>query len=98
MGQTLRLRVVAGGRIKAIHHDALEWQRLGRVSIELGSHVEPNSAGEWTADLSPVGGPVLGPFAKRGAALAAEVAWLEQHWLPVNSTLTEQGAEHGSDV
>jgi len=98
VGETIRLRVSGGGWIKAVHHDALAWQRLGGVSIERGSHVEPNSAGEWTADLSSVGGPVLGPFPKRGAALAAEVAWLEQHWLPVKSTLTEQGAEHGSDV
>ena len=32
----------------------------------------------WTANLAPVGGPVLGPFARRGDALAAEVAWLRE--------------------
>jgi hypothetical protein len=28
--------------------------------------------------MSPVGGPVLGPFRLRRDALAAEVAWLER--------------------
>jgi len=32
----------------------------------------------WAADLAPVGGPVLGPFARRADALAAEVAWLKE--------------------
>ena len=98
MAETIRLRVSGGGWIKAVHHDALAWQRLGSVLIQLGSHVEPTANGEWTADLSPVGGPVLGPFAKRGAALAAEVRWLEQHWLATNCASTEKGTEHGSDV
>ncbi len=37
--------------------------------------------GRWHADLSPVGGPVLGPFGQRSAALAAETSWLDEHWL-----------------
>ena len=98
MAETIRLRVSESGWIKAVHHDALVWQRLGSVSIQRGSHVEPNANGEWTADLSPVGGPVLGPFTKRSAALAAEVRWLERHWLPTNCTPTERGTEHGGDV
>ena len=36
--------------------------------------------GAWTADLSPVNGPVLGPYTRRSEALAAEIAWLER-WL-----------------
>ena len=35
----------------------------------------------WLADLSPVNGPVLGPFDRRSEALAAELAWLEANWL-----------------
>ncbi len=42
------------------------------------SHVEP-CAGGWSADMSPVGGPVLTGFTKRSQALAAEVAWLEEN-------------------
>ena len=54
---------------------------LGRLTISRGSQVEPTDAGYWTADLSPVGGPLLGPFESRSAALAAEREWLEQNWL-----------------
>lgn len=32
-------------------------------------------------DLSPVGGPRLGPFVLRSVALQAEVEWLEGNWL-----------------
>ncbi len=49
---------------------------LGSASIKRASHVEP-VAGGWSADMGPVGGPVLGPFALRGEALAAEVEWLQ---------------------
>lgn len=31
------------------------------------------------ADLSPVGGPLLGPYQRRSEALAAEVQWLAEH-------------------
>jgi hypothetical protein len=33
------------------------------------------------ADLTPVGGPLLGPFEKRRKALDAEVGWLEANWI-----------------
>jgi hypothetical protein len=52
---------------------------LGRGSIERASHVESNDANQWEADLSPVGGPVLGPFDNRSDALAAEIEWLQSH-------------------
>ena len=32
--------------------------------------------GPWLVDLAPSGGPVLGPFASRREAIAAEEAWL----------------------
>ena len=40
----------------------------------------PTDDGQWTADLSAVSGPVLGPFPLRSDALAAEVDWIESHW------------------
>jgi hypothetical protein len=44
--------------------------------IRRASHVEADKAGRWFADLSPVAGPVLGPFDRRSEALAAEHEWL----------------------
>lgn len=35
----------------------------------------------WMADMSPMGGPTVGPFRNRSAAIAWEVAWLDSHWL-----------------
>ncbi|MHB8866446.1 MAG: hypothetical protein ACYC6N_29010 [Pirellulaceae bacterium] len=43
--------------------------------------MEPDPPGRWHADLSPVGGPVLGPFRWRADALQAECCWLNEHWL-----------------
>jgi len=55
--------------------------------------VGENLSGDvWFADLSPVAGPVLGPFACRDEALAAEVAWLRENHIPtpVGTTPTIQ--------
>jgi hypothetical protein len=54
---------------------------LGQLTITRASHVEPDNRGLWQADLTPVGGPLLGPFERRSEALAAERDWLESHWL-----------------
>ena len=53
------------------------------------SHVEPSPSGGWFADLSPVNGPLLGPFTLRSDALTAEVAWLEKNILRPSFTLVE---------
>lgn len=74
------LRVDPDGTLAAVYTEALDLGDVGRASIGRASHVEPTPEGTWTADLSPVAGPVLGPFAKRSEALTAEVAWLEA-WL-----------------
>jgi hypothetical protein len=70
------------GEVRSLYMEALPLDTLGQLAISRGSHVEPDYAGRWTADLSPVNGPTLGPFTLRSEALAAEVAWLEAHWLP----------------
>ncbi|MDP6468419.1 MAG: hypothetical protein QF918_11805 [Pirellulaceae bacterium] len=69
------------GSLKCVYDEAIDLHALGHVSISRGSHVEPNTTGEWSVDLSPVSGPSLGPFSKRSDALAAERAWLEGNWL-----------------
>jgi hypothetical protein len=75
------LVVEPGGSVKAVYAEAIDLTVLGPVRIARASHVEPTPDGRWTADLSPVGGPVLGPFRLRSAALAAEHNWLKEHWL-----------------
>ena len=62
---------------RAVYSEEIELDSLGHAVITRASHVEPGGDGGWHADLSPVAGPVLGPFARRSEALAAERAWLE---------------------
>jgi hypothetical protein len=75
------LVVARDGTVRALYTNDIDLRTLGRLHITRASHVEPDHCGRWTVDLSPVGGPVLGPFALRREALAAEVAWLEAHRL-----------------
>jgi hypothetical protein len=77
----MELVIDPAGRLRAIYSEAIDWAAFGRPDITRASHVEPTPDGRWRADLAPVGGPVLGPFTLRSAALEAEQAWLETHWL-----------------
>ena len=77
----MELLIAPSGGIRCVYGDDVNLSQLGRLSIQRGSHVEPTADGQWTADLSPVNGPLLGPFVSRADALAAEVAWLLEHWL-----------------
>ncbi len=79
MEATMELRIDPAGRVTGLYSEAIDLSSLGEVSIRRASHVEPNAQGQWLADLSPVGGPVLGPFRLRSEALSAEVGWLETH-------------------
>ena len=76
------LVVDPAGKVRCVYGEDIDLAALGRPEITRASHVEPGPDGRWQADLAPVGGPVLGPFAARSAALAAEHAWLEAHWIP----------------
>ena len=76
------LLIATTGDVRCVYSEEVNLSQLGRLSIQRGSHVEPTSDGQWTADLSPVNGPLLGPFTTRHEALSAEVAWLNQYWLP----------------
>lgn len=77
--RALELVVRADGTLAFLWDDRLQpLSDLGTVSIRRASHVEPGDGG-WTADLSPVGGPRLGPFLLRGDALEAERQWLRRH-------------------
>ena len=77
----MQLIIQPDGNVRCVYGETLDLQALGNLNIDRGSHVEPDSNGQWYADLSPVAGPRLGPFSKRSDALAAETEWLEHHWL-----------------
>jgi hypothetical protein len=88
----MTLAIEPGGRVRCVYDDALDLGALGRVVITRASHVEPDPDGRWTADLSPVGGPVLGPFGRRSEALAAERTWLDRNWPPAPNQGGHPGA------
>ena len=77
----MQLIFLPGGEVRCVYGESIDLTQLGSLSIRRGSHVEPDSVGQWLADLAPVNGPVLGPFASRSQALTAEADWLVAHWL-----------------
>ena len=80
---TARMQIVVapGGEVRCVYGEDLDFATVGEVEVRRASHVEPDGRGGWRADLSPVGGPQLGPFPRRSEALQAEMAWLAGHWL-----------------
>jgi hypothetical protein len=77
----MQLVIDPAGQIRTIYSEEIDLATLGRPGLFRASHVEPDREGRWHADLRPLIGPVLGPFARRSQALAAEIAWLQEHWL-----------------
>jgi hypothetical protein len=77
----MQLVIDPAGGVRCVYDEALPLAEFGRMTIARGSLVEPTDAGQWAADLAPVGGPLLGPYVSRSAALAAEREWLELNWL-----------------
>ena len=73
--------VQPNGAIRCLYDESIDLSTLGRLSIRRASHVEPDANGQWSADLSPMEGPVLGPFSRRSDALTAERDWIEDHGL-----------------
>jgi len=77
----MQLVVQTNGTLRCLYDEAIDLAEFGPMSIARASHVEPDDAGRWLADLSPVAGPLLGPFERRSDALDAELAWLDANWL-----------------
>jgi hypothetical protein len=77
----MQLIVSATGDMHCLYGEEIPLAALGRLSIVRASYVEPDQNGKWFADLSPVGGPILGPLPRRSVALHREQEWLEDHWL-----------------
>ena len=77
----MNLLITPEGIVRCVYDEAVDLGCLGPMAIRRASHVEPDADGRWRADLSPVEGPLLGPFASRSAALDAEQKWLIANWL-----------------
>lgn len=77
----MQLIIDRSGSVRCVYDETIDLSALGNVQIARASHVEPDDRDRWLADLSPVGGPSLGPFRLRSEALAAERRWLDKHWL-----------------
>ena len=74
------LTITSTGEVQFIWDDQLQLLlELGQTDVRRASHVEPTQDGQWTADLSPVNGPILGPYRFRRQALNAELDWLHNH-------------------
>lgn len=74
------------GSIELIHKDDVNqmFDNPTVVDIKRASHVEPtikDGKVSWFSDMTPVNGPVLGPFDNREEALKEEVTWLENNYL-----------------
>jgi hypothetical protein len=77
----MQLVIHPGGSVSCLYDESLDLATLGPLTIRRGSHVKPDTEGQWRGDLSPVNGPRLGPFAQRSQALEAKREWLESNWL-----------------
>lgn len=77
----MQMLIAPDGSLRCLYEEAIDLAALGSLQIQRGSHVEPDDAGQWWADMSPVSGPRLGPFSRRSQALDAERDWLETNWL-----------------
>ena len=80
-GDTRELFTDRDGVARGLYAELIDPAALGPARTVRASHVEPAPGGGWTADLSPSGGPILGPYPLRSAALAAEAEWLTRHRL-----------------
>ena len=75
----ITLLAMPTGQVRCLYDETIDLASIGALHIRRASHVEPDSSGRWWTDLSPAGGPVLGPFACRSQALSAERCWLDAH-------------------
>ena len=78
----MQLLVQPNGTIRCLYTEMIDLATLGKPQVRRASFVEPIADGFWQADLAPSGGPILGPFPTRSAAIKAESEWLEAAGLP----------------
>lgn len=81
MSISRKIRIASNGTIEIVYFDELKNIDLPISVIRRASHVEPDDKANWLADMASSNGPVLGPFATRELALAAEIDWLNKNYL-----------------
>lgn len=84
----MQLMIDPTGTLRCVYDELIELAAIGSLVISRASHVEPDQHGQWLADLAPVGGPRLGPYANRSQALESEQQWLVEHWLGTDTHAT----------
>ncbi len=72
----MEIYISSAGVCQSVYDETVDLRLLGTAEIRRASHVEPTSDGQWTADMRPLAGPILGPFPTRSQAVMAEVGWL----------------------
>ena len=75
----MTLIIDPAGQARCLYAEVIDLRSLGELHIARASRIEPDGQGNWWADLSPVAGPILGPFGLRSEALAAERDWLDSN-------------------
>jgi len=91
----MHMRIDRRGVVRCIYSELINLSALGSMAIRRASYVEPNDLGQWTADLRPTQGPVLGPFQHRSEALTAEMHWLEADYLSCQGTNRHSSSQEG---
>jgi hypothetical protein len=100
VAQELVFNIGPDGVVRYIHSDEavrLAAGALGRPVINRASHVEyDNERGGWTADMSPLGAPViLGPYTTREEALEREHTWLAAY-MPMLPCAQYRAVDYGT--
>jgi hypothetical protein len=75
----MKLIIQKNGAVGGIYSETIDLSAFGAPEIRRASHLEPDEAGQWTANLAPVNGPVLGPVKVRSDALKAEHEYIDEH-------------------
>jgi hypothetical protein len=77
------INIAPDGTVRFIYDESLKRViEAGVSTIQRASFLTQQTDGQWLANLEPVKGPILGPFATRDLAIEAERDWINHHWLP----------------
>jgi hypothetical protein len=76
----MTMTVAPDGTMRCLYTEEIDLSAIGNMAIQRTSNVNPDDMGQWWAEILP-DGPLLGPFAKRSEALAAEIDYIENNVL-----------------